>query len=124
MAMTIRFAAARPSMTAFIGRTHWTLDLPPAGNDNGDAPVLPVEACQPAHQTDRNPLREALLHFAVHGMAAAEEARKEALLCHAGGRTDEARYWLDICRHFDRRMASALARRIGGRHHTRRRNLL
>ena len=119
--MTIRFAAARPSMTAFIGRTYWTLDLPPAGNDNCDAPAPAAEDAPAAPAAARDPLREALLHFAVHGLGSAEEARKEALLCRADGRIEEARYWLDICRHFDRRMASALARRIEGAPRSRRR---
>ncbi len=119
--MTIRFAAARPSMTAFIGRTYWTLDLPATGNDNLDAPIPAAEDAPAASHAERDPLREALLHFAVHGLGAAEEARTEALLCHRAGRVEEARYWLDICRHFDRRMASALARRLAAQPRTRRR---
>ena len=59
--MTIRFAAARPSMTAFIGRTYWTLDLPPAGNDNCDALTPAAEDAPAAPTAARDPLREALL---------------------------------------------------------------
>lgn len=116
--MTIRFAAARPSMTAFLGRTLWSPDLPCIGNDNAPAQNPPPAQAAPDTPPSYTPdelLREALLHFAVHGLGAAHEAKHEAARCFALGREAEYRHWLAICRHFDRRMASALSRKLEGK---------
>ena len=59
-------------------------------------------------------LRETLLHFARHGLAAAERARQEAERAFFAGDREDYRRWLEICRALDRRMAAALdARRAG-----------
>ncbi|MEN9683093.1 MAG: hypothetical protein RLZZ427_844 [Pseudomonadota bacterium] len=109
--MTIRFAAARPRISGLIGRSPWPLEPPRASNDNAPEPKPePEPEPAPPHRTDL--LRAALLHFAVHGLGAAAEARLEALRCHARHQTKQALHWLAICRQFDRRMAAALARKL------------
>jgi hypothetical protein len=107
--MTIRFAAARPRIAGLIGRSPWPLEPPRASNDNAGEPE-PEPTPAPPHRADL--MRAALLHFAVHGLGAAAEARLEALRCHARHQTEQARHWLAICRQFDRRMAAALARKL------------
>lgn len=96
--MTLRFAAARPA--ALHGplaraRTVRITTLP--ANDNGDADIR------------YSVLRAALRHFALHGLAAAGDARDRARQAHFAG--DRAGYchWLAVCRALNRRMAEALA---------------
>ncbi|MBS0481241.1 MAG: hypothetical protein JSR96_03645 [Proteobacteria bacterium] len=56
-------------------------------------------------------LRDALKHFARHGLGAAEAARTEAEQARFAGDHQGYQHWLDICRTLDRRMASALSTR-------------
>lgn len=107
--MTIRFAAARPRLAAYVGCARWWPLPPPASNDNAVA-ARPEPA--PACPAGDDLLRAALLHFAVHGLGAAAEAKAEALAALARGRVEEFRHWVAICRQFDRRMAARLARRF------------
>jgi hypothetical protein len=96
--MSIRFAAARHG-DCCVSRV---LDRPPlrdAANDNGSAP-----------RNDRM-LRAALRHFAAHGLGAAEAARGNAETAFFAGDRQAYRWWLDICRMLDRRMAEAVAAR-------------
>jgi hypothetical protein len=93
--MTIRFAPA-------VCRTRATKPLlrmmrSHAANDNFLA------------QTDDATLRAALRHFAEHGLAAAEHARRHAEQAFFAGDREAYRWWLDICRTLDRRMARELA---------------
>lgn len=100
--MTIRFAAPRPA--AIRSSTAMGLGLRrKAANDNGDM------------STPDHVLRDALKHFAVHGLGAAQQARLEAERAWHEGRHEEYRHWLEICRRFDRRMARGLAARLEGR---------
>ncbi len=68
-------------------------------------------ACQrPANDnTGEHPFDEmldaALRHFADHGLAAAGRARIYAEAASAVGDTQSYRWWLEICRTLDRRMA-------------------
>jgi hypothetical protein len=59
-------------------------------------------------QPDDAILRAALRHFADHGLAAAEQARHRAEAAFFAGDRDAYRWWLDICRTLDRRMAAAV----------------
>jgi hypothetical protein len=99
--MTIRFAAPRPaairSSSVMVVRLRRK-----AANDNGNAP------------TTDHLLHDALKHFAVHGLGAAQQARLEAKRAWHEGRHQEYRHWLEICRRFDPRMARGLATRLEG----------
>ena len=102
--MTIRYAAARPAAApvtltrAALGRISRT----PA-NDNGSAPQ-PDEV-----------LRQALLHFAVHGLRAAQDTGERAAAAYAAGNPSEYDHWLAICRTLDARRARVLTTRLLGR---------
>lgn len=73
-----------------------------AANDNraSDAAAEPV-------QFDRL-LAEALRHFAVHGLAAAQAAMDEANQARARGDTSAQDHWLAMTRMFDRRLAARM----------------
>lgn len=61
---------------------------------------------------DRNKLlRDALKHFACHGLGAAEVARAEAERAILAGDRRGYAHWLGICRALDRRMAATFAAR-------------
>ena len=97
--MTIRFAVApRPHRSHVARVLAW--HAPDAGaNDNlGRHDPLASRA-----------VRDALEHFAVHGMRAASEARRAALEARATGDGAGFRHWLAICRVLDHRVASELA---------------
>jgi hypothetical protein len=53
-------------------------------------------------------LHAALRHFAEHGLAAAQRARKQAEAAFFAGDEQGYQWWLEICRALDRRMASEL----------------
>jgi hypothetical protein len=102
--MTLRFAAARPAaLTSTFARTQVVRIAAQAANDNGDG-----------EQRDAV-LRAALKHFAVHGLAAAADARDKARTAHYSGRREDYRHWLGICRTLDRRMAVALSSNLAKR---------
>jgi hypothetical protein len=65
-------------------------------------------------QPDDATLRAALRHFAEYGLAAAERARLHAEDAIFAGDRDAYRWWLDICRTLDRRMAAAVDLRREG----------
>jgi len=54
-------------------------------------------------------LHAALRHFAEHGLAAAQRARRQAEAAFFAGDRQGYQWWLEICRALDRRMASELA---------------
>lgn len=56
-------------------------------------------------------LHAALRHFAEHGLGAAELAHQRAEQAFFSGDSKEYRYWLEICRALDRRMAERIASR-------------
>jgi hypothetical protein len=59
-------------------------------------------------------LHAALRHFAEHGLAAAQRARKQAEAAFFAGDRQSYLWWLEICRALDRRMASELVAGTGG----------
>jgi hypothetical protein len=93
--MTIRFAAPPSRRTARMSPRliHETCSRP--ANDNGGQGVDAL-------------LHAALRHFAEHGLAAARRARKQAEAAFFAGDRDGYRWWLEICRTLDRRMAGEL----------------
>jgi hypothetical protein len=99
--MTIRYAAARPAAApvtlsrAALGR----ISRAPA-NDNGDALLRDLV------------LRQALMHFAVHGLHAAQDAGERAAVAYSADEQGEYDYWLEICRALDARRARVLATRL------------
>ncbi|NVD44072.1 hypothetical protein [Qipengyuania atrilutea] len=70
--------------------------LPQAANDNL---VNPLKDSM---------LRAALKHFAQHGLGAAQNARMRAQEARFAGDHAAYRWWRDMCRSLDARMASAL----------------
>lgn len=104
--MSLRFAAARTPATSPIARALARKSPGRPVNDNGDAPlVAPTSRIDPA-------MRAALRQFATHGMAAAGIARHQAEKAHFAGDGDACRWWLDICRTLDRRLAERLERSL------------
>ena len=103
--MTIRYAAARPASApvtltrAALGR----ISRAPA-NDNGEA------------ASSNQVLRLALLHFAAHGLRAAQDAGERAAAAYAASNAGEYDHWLEICRALDARRARVLASRLIRRH--------
>lgn len=100
--MTIRYAAAHsihaPITLSRAGLAR--ISRAPA-NDNGDAP-----------QRDQV-LRNALLHFAEHGLRAAEDAGERAEAATLAGDLAQRDHWLEICHALDARRARGLTKRIG-----------
>ena len=98
--MSIRFSApvtpaARHRLVRARRRAHLR-----AANDN-----------QPDCANDGDQLLHAALrHFAAHGLAAAQEARKIALAAEAEGDSAAFNWWRDICQTLDRRLAAGLER--------------
>lgn len=102
--MPLHFAASRTGNDAILARM-FVRRIPARGaNDNGRA-IGDLMA-------DPQVLRDTLLHFARHGMAAAAVARSEAIQAFDADNDAEGRRWLAICRQLDRRMARGLEGRV------------
>lgn len=96
--MSIHFSAAADSVSSRIARALIAqVPLRPA-NDNGPEPANDLA------------LRDALHHFAEHGLSGARIAAERART--AAGHA-QALHWLAICRALDRRMGARLARELG-----------
>ena len=95
--MTIHFAAAHPAAQGALAFAFAPPVPREAANDNGPEPLGDTL------------LRAALLHFARYGLGAAREARAEAERALAAGDRNGYRWWRDICRALDRRMAADLS---------------
>lgn len=93
--MTIRFAAPRPAqahhLKPYLGRA--SLALP--ANDNRES-------------ANDAMLHAALRHFAEHGLAAAQRARRQAEAAFFAGDRQSYAWWLEVCRTLDRRLAEAM----------------
>lgn len=100
--MTVHFAAARSVSHSPVARAFARRAIARAANDNGDLAL---------QQHQDSVLRAALLHFAKHGLAGPSEARKEAEQAFFAGDSDAYKWWLDICRTLDRRMAEEVTRK-------------
>jgi hypothetical protein len=100
--MTIRFAAPPAALAPRMSarRIREACGLP--ANDNGG--LGPSDAM----------FHAALRHFAEHGLAAAQSARKQAEAAFFANDRQGYLWWLEICRALDRRMALELAGRVGG----------
>ncbi|MEO1967480.1 MAG: hypothetical protein ABGW87_02040 [Sphingomonadaceae bacterium] len=97
--MTIRFAAAPQLRHSHVARVLSWNGPQAAANDNpGKYDPLSTRA-----------VRDALAHFAIHGMRAASEARHAALDARASGNSAAFRHWVSICRVLDDRLADQLA---------------
>lgn len=105
--MPIRFASANTATTAYVRSARCNARLRQAANDN------------PAQGTSTGThdvlLRDALKHFARHGLRAAEVARQNAERAFFAGDRQAYRHWLEICRALDRRMALACHAHIEAR---------
>ena len=100
--MSVRFAPARNVVRRIgwhaAGRGLIAPALARAVNDNGET-APPAAAFDPL-------LAEALRHFAVHGLAAAEAARDAAEDAGRRGDGQDKAHWLAITAMFDRRLAA------------------
>ena len=107
--MTIRYAATR-SIAAPVYLTRASLGrlAVAAANDNGD----PLR-----HDLI---LRSALLHFAEHGLRAAEDAATRAEAAHLRGDSADYRHWIEVCRALDPRRAGSLGKVLARRGRVRR----
>lgn len=104
--MTIRFAPSRNAQQLRMAKTRLRAFSTRAANDNarttGETPG------SPADDQDDALLYAALRHFAQHGMAAAQRARKQSETAFFNGDRASYRWWLEICRVLDKRMARQL----------------
>ncbi len=100
--MSVRFAAANNPVRRIgwraTGRGLIAPALARAVNDNGERPPSPA--------TFDPLLADALRHFAVHGLAAADVAVEEAAEAAARGDGNAKDHWLAITKMFDRRRAA------------------
>jgi len=97
--MSAKFAAIRATGPNPVARIVVRRAAVPAAND---------DACG---NPDDERLRAALLHFAAHGLAAAQNAFDRAEHAIAVGDPHAAAKWTDICRVLDKRLAAGLASR-------------
>ena len=89
--MTIRFAAVGSGECAQVARVL-----------RACAPASPANDCD-APLTRDQLLRAALVHFAEHGLAAAERAHEQATAAFFADDRLEYHHWMGICRLLDRR---------------------
>ncbi|MEP6870186.1 MAG: hypothetical protein ABJA20_16925, partial [Novosphingobium sp.] len=93
--MSLHFAASRNGNRAFLAQMLTPPAVVRAANENS----RPIGEMLGEPST----LRAALLHFARHGLAAAEHARNAAEAAFAAGDDEQYRHWLALCRILDRR---------------------
>lgn len=98
--MSVHFAAARCVTRSPLARALSKRPTGPVANDNGDGLSNPV--------IDQA-LRDALLHFAEHGLDAANDATRKASDAAKTGSPDEYRHWLGICGTLDGKLACKVA---------------
>ena len=108
--MPVHFAAARSTAHSPIARALARKALVRAANDNEGIDDVPQTL---GGAVDRV-MRAALLHFAQHGLGAAQEARQQAEQAHHAGDDQSYQWWLGVCRTLDNRVASRLARKLSG----------
>ena len=94
--MTIRFAGPTPEHSARLKPLQARAAIALPANDNGGSG---------AHDAM---LHAALRHFAQHGLAAAQRARRQAEAAFFAGDRQAYQWWLEICRALDRAMAREL----------------
>ena len=98
--MSIRFAPASRGSSSPLARTLKTRrGLVPANDNSGTFGGEKL-------------LGEALRHFAVHGLAAAEAAVDAAADAAARGDAEAQDHWLALTRMFDRRLAARAGREL------------
>lgn len=100
--MSIRFAASPGALSSCLPPAAARRALRQPANDNAAEPQDLL-------------LRAALRHFADHGLAAAQRARKQAEEAFFNGDREAYRWWLGICRTLDRRLALDLEQGAGAR---------
>lgn len=105
--MPVHFAAARSTAHSPIARALARKAHARAANDNGDAAMLAA-----ASASFDSVMRAALMHFAEHGMGAAEAAAHQAEEAFHEGDTAAFTWWMGVCRALDRSFATKVERRI------------
>ena len=101
--MSVHFAAARTTARSPVARVLAKQSPGIAANDNGHPVGEPFLM---------ENLRDALMHFAEHGLGAAKEAHRLALAAHDAEEIDERERWAGICRTLDAREASEFERAL------------
>lgn len=102
--MAIRLGVPAHACPARVARRCVPASRAVAANDNGRG-----------RSTDAM-LHAALCHFAAHGFAAAQRARKQAEAALIANDAQSFEWWLDVCRTLDRRTARELPADCGGRY--------
>jgi hypothetical protein len=97
--MTLRYAGLAPALTRSLTRDETRIGLAAAANDNG------------ASAASDAMLHAALRHFATHGLAAAQRARRQAEAAFFAGDRQGYKWWLEVCRTLDRGLARQLDER-------------
>jgi len=110
--MSVRFASANHPARRLgwraAGRGLIAPVLARAANDNGER----VSAAQPTLPGFDPLLADALRHFAVHGLSAADAAVELAAEAGARGDANAKDHWLAITQMFDRRLAARAERAL------------
>ncbi len=96
--MPIYFAASRRPAASPVTRVLVKLRTPQAANDEAADPLADAV------------IRDALLHFAEHGLGAAGAAQARSARAFASGDDTAGQRWRAICALFDRRLAAGLQR--------------
>lgn len=98
--MSVHFAAARCTIQSPLARVLAKRLAAPAVNDNAD----------PKSVIDQS-LRDALMHFAEHGLNAANDAARKASDAAGFGSDEEYQHWIGICGNLDGKLADQVAAR-------------
>ncbi len=101
--MTISFAPSRDAQNLRMAKTHLRAFMSRPANDNSGT-----------EEQDEALLHAALRHFAQYGMAAAQRARRQSETAFFSGDRASYRWWLEICRLLDKRMAQQLIAETDG----------
>ncbi|WP_247713862.1 hypothetical protein [Qipengyuania xiamenensis] len=98
--MSVHFAAARCTTQSPLARALAKRPVAPAANDNADRNAAIDQS-----------LRDALMHFAEHGLDAANDAARKASDAAGSGSDEEYRHWIGICGKLDGKLADQVAAR-------------
>lgn len=102
--MTVHFAAAPPAVGSPVIRVLSHRKPGRVANDNDALPEVDPSEKQAHDQM----IHAALRHFAIHGLGAALQARRQAEGALSAGNRAGYDWWLGICRTLDRRIARQL----------------
>ncbi|NNC52601.1 MAG: hypothetical protein HKO08_06135 [Erythrobacter sp.] len=96
--MSVHFAAARCTTQSPLARALAKRAVAPAANDNADHNAAIDQS-----------LRAALMHFAEHGLDAANDAARKANAAAGSGAVEDYEHWIGICGKLDGKLADKVA---------------